>query len=113
MDSAQASNAASCSVLRVHASLSTSAVYALVVSLAQGVFDVCMYISSHREMRNNNNAFAMCVIPAGDAAKEDLEGLRVAERGEEAKELTQEPHGLGKVYRLWRLPESRISRKGR
>jgi hypothetical protein len=36
--------------------------------LAQAVFDV----SSHGEMMNNANA--MCVIPADDAAKEDLEG---------------------------------------
>jgi hypothetical protein len=48
--------------------------YALAVSSGAGVFDV----SSHRAMRNNANV--MCVIPADDAAKEDLEGQRVAER---------------------------------
>lgn len=63
MDPAQASNALSCSVLRVHASLSTSATHALVVSFGAGVFDV----SNQRMMRNN--ASAMYVIPADDAAK--------------------------------------------
>jgi hypothetical protein len=83
MDSAQASNALSYSVIRVHASLSTTAAHALVVAFGAGSLQ---YIKP-QEIRNNTNT--TCVIPADDAAKEDLEGRRVAEWEDEAKGLTK------------------------
>jgi hypothetical protein len=60
------------------------------MSFGAGVFDVLSY----REIRDNANT--ICVIAADDAAKEDLEGRRVAEGEDDAKGLTRELHGLGK-----------------
>jgi hypothetical protein len=90
MDSAQASNALSCSVLRVRAYLSTSPAHALVMAFGAGSLR-CIKPQGIRD-----NANTICVIAADDAAKEDLEGRRVAEGEDDAKGLTRELHGLGK-----------------
>ncbi len=86
MDSAQAqaNNALSCSVLRLHASASHSASAADALLVSFGAGDV------------RNSANAMCVIPADDAAKEDLEGNEEQRGEEEAKDRPRPAY-----HRLW------------